>query len=143
MAALFMFFGALGGLMGGPLSDRWGGRKVIIVSMVMATPTLAIFLLTKGLIAAVCLSLGGAFLLCTLPVNVVMAQQLLPHHASMVSALMMGFAWGLGGMAVPLVGTFGDQMGLERALFMVVLLPIFGFILSLFLPNDKRVCKNI
>ena len=143
MAALFMFFGALGGLLGGPLSDRWGGKKVIIVSMIVATPTLAVFLLTKGLIAAVCLSLGGAFLLCTLPVNVVMAQQLLPHHASMVSALMMGFAWGLGGMAVPVVGTLGDQMGLGRALFLVVLLPIFGFILSFFLPTGERVYKKV
>ena len=143
MAALFMFFGALGGLMGGLLSDRWGGRKIIIISMVLATPTLAVFLLTEGFISSVFLASGGAFLLCTLPVNVVMAQQLLPYHASMVSALMMGFAWGLGGMAVPVVGILGDQMGLGKALLMIVFLPIIGFILSLFLPNKDRVCKNI
>ena len=61
----------------------------------------------------------------------------------MVSALIMGFAWGLGGMAVPVVGTLGDQMGLGRALFLVVLLPIFGFILSFFLPTGERVYKKV
>lgn len=143
MAALFMFFGALGGLVGGPVSDRVGGRKIIIFSMFLATPTLAAFLLSEGSIAAFWLASGGFFLLCTLPVNVVMAQQLLPHRASMVSALMMGFAWGLAGMLVPVVGSLADQMGLGKALLAVITLPIIGFFLSLFLPQEPVLSVDV
>lgn len=136
MAALFMFFGALGGLVGGAVSDRVGGRKIIIFSMLLTTPTLAAFLLSNGPIAMFWLALGGFILLCTLPVNVVMGQQLLPQRASMVSALMMGFAWGLAGMLVPVVGSLADHMGLGNALLALITLPIIGFVLSLFLPQE-------
>ena len=143
MAALFMFFGALGGLVGGPVSDRVGGRKIIIFSMFLATPTLAAFLLSEGSIAAFWLASGGFFLLCTLPVNVVMAQQLLPQRASMASALMMGFAWGLAGMLVPVVGSLADHMGLGKALLAVITLPILGFVLSFFLPQEPASSADV
>jgi hypothetical protein len=50
------------------------------------------FLLTKGISSYLLLALGGVALLSTVPVNVVMAQNLVPHNASVVSALMMGLA---------------------------------------------------
>jgi FSR family fosmidomycin resistance protein-like MFS transporter len=50
---------------------------------------------------------------------------------------MMGLAWGMGGMVVPVVGKIADMAGLSKALTMVVLLPLAGFILSLGLPGRK------
>jgi FSR family fosmidomycin resistance protein-like MFS transporter len=83
--------------------------------------------------------LGGVVLLSTVPVNVVMAQELIPQSASVVSALMMGFAWGMGGMMVPIVGKIADIAGLKKALMLIVLLPTFGFLLSLLLPKKGSV----
>jgi FSR family fosmidomycin resistance protein-like MFS transporter len=81
------------------------------------------------------LAAGGIALLSTAPVNVVMAQNLVPHGASMVSALMMGFAWGVGGMFVPLIGKIADIAGLGNALLVVASLPVIGFVVSLCLPK--------
>ncbi len=142
MASLFTLFGAVAGFVGGPLSDRVGGRRVLILSMLLAAPTLAAFLLTEGLLSAVCLASGAACLLSTLPVNVVMAQKLLPHRTSMVSALMMGFAWGMAGMAIPVVGALADQIGLGSALLIVVCLLPVGFALSLFLPKETSSTRG-
>jgi FSR family fosmidomycin resistance protein-like MFS transporter len=143
LTSLFLFFGAIGGFSGGNLADRFGERNVISFSMLFSTPFLLAFLLTGGTVSYLLLALGGLVLLSTLPVNVVMAQDLIPQSASVVSALMMGFAWGTGGMMVPIIGKIADIAGLERALMLVVLFPAFGFILSLLLPKKRPVKETI
>jgi MFS transporter, FSR family, fosmidomycin resistance protein len=137
MTALFLFFGAIGGFSGGTLADKFGERNVISFSMLLSAPFLVTFLLIQGILSYIVLAIGGIILLSTLPVNVVMAQSLLPSSASTVSALMMGLAWGMGGMIVPLVGKIADLAGLSKALIIVVLLPIAGFVLSLGLPARR------
>jgi len=137
MTALFLFSGAIGGFSGGTLADKFGERNVISFSMLLSAPFLVTFLLTQGIWSYVALALGGIILLSTLPVNVVMAQSLMPYSTSTVSALMMGLAWGMGGMVVPVVGKIADIAGLGKALTFVVLLPLAGFILSLGLPGRK------
>ena len=95
------------------------------------------FLLTDGVSSYLLLALGGVVLLSTVPVNVVMAQNLVPHSASVVSALMMGLAWGVGGMFVPLIGRIADAAGLGRALMVVAFLPLIGFVVAVFLPRQR------
>jgi len=136
VTTLFLFFGALGGFSGGTLADKFGGKNVISFSMLFSTPLIISFLLTDGIASYFLLALGGVVLLSTVPVNVVMAQNLMPHNASVVSALMMGLAWGVGGMFVPLIGRIADVAGLGRALMVVALLPVAGFVVAMFLPRE-------
>ena len=136
LASLFTLFGAMGGFTGGLLSDRIGGRRVIISSMLLAPPFLIAFFLTEGAVSRACLASGAALLLSTLPVNVVMAQKLVPQQTSMASALMMGFAWGMAGLAIPVVGALADRIGLGSALLLVVCLLSLGFLISLFVPKE-------
>jgi len=136
VTTLFLFFGALGGFSGGTLADKFGGRNVISFSMLCSAPLMMGFLLTDGATSYLLIALGGVALLSTVPVNVVMAQNLVPHNASIVSALMMGVAWGVGGMFVPLIGRIADAAGLGRALMVVALLPLIGFVVAAFLPRE-------
>lgn len=134
--SLYLTCGALGGFLGGPFADRFGGRRVILVSMAGCIPFLAVFFLTSGPLSLAGLALGGLVLLFTTPVNVVMAQDLVPSQAGTVSALMMGFAWGMAGLIfIPLVGWAGDHFTLYRALFSLLAFPILGIYLSLKLPK--------
>jgi FSR family fosmidomycin resistance protein-like MFS transporter len=135
--SLYLASGALGGFVGGNLADRFGGRRVILISMIASVPFLAGFFLFGGLASKICLALGGLVLLFTIPVNVTMGQQLAPAHAATVSALMMGFAWGSAGMIfIPLVGLLADHYTLHNALFALTAFPILGFLLALKLPKD-------
>ncbi|MEW5977937.1 MAG: MFS transporter [Acidobacteriota bacterium] len=143
ITTLFLFFGAVGGFSGGALSERFGRRNVIAFSMLFSTPFLIGFLWTSGLVSYTLLALGGLILLSTVPVNVVMAQELVPRGASTVSALMMGFAWGMGGSLVPAVGKIADHFGLEQALLAVVLLPLGGGFLSLGLYRHLRTGEEL
>lgn len=134
--SLFSASGALGGFVGGHLADWLGHRRVVILSMICSAPFLAMFFFTEGFIALACLAIGGLLLLFTLPVNVIMAQELVPSRAGTVSALMMGFAWGMAGLIfVPLTGWLGDRFSLHYALMALVSFPLIGFILSLRLPK--------
>jgi FSR family fosmidomycin resistance protein-like MFS transporter len=143
VTTLFLFFGALGGFSGGALADKFGGKNVISFSMLFSTPLIMSFLLTDGVSSYLLLALGGVVLLSTAPVNVVMAQNLMPHNASVVSALMMGVAWGVGGMFVPVIGRIADTAGLGRALMVVALLPLIGFAFAVFLPREKRAAEAV
>jgi MFS transporter, FSR family, fosmidomycin resistance protein len=143
ITTLFLFCGALGGFSGGALADRFGGRNVISISMLFSSPFIVAFLLTEGVSSYALLALGGVTLLSTVPVNVVMAQTLVPQSSSVISALMMGFAWGMGGMFVPLIGKIADIAGLGNALMVVAILPLAGFVISLMLSKEEATREVI
>jgi FSR family fosmidomycin resistance protein-like MFS transporter len=84
------------------------------------------------------LAVGGFLLQSTLPVNVTFAQLIAPISAATVSSLMMGFAWGTGGLSVPLVGMMADRFGIERALIALSALPLVAALLAVSLPSQKR-----
>jgi FSR family fosmidomycin resistance protein-like MFS transporter len=128
--------GALGGIAGGNLADRFGGRRVILISMIGSVPFLALFVFTSGVISAVSLALGGLVLLFTIPVNVVMAQRLAPSQIGTVSALMMGFAWGAAGLVfIPLTGWISDHYSMQAAFTGLIFFPLIGFALAFKLPK--------
>lgn len=134
--SLYLASGALGGFMGGNLADKFGGRLVIIISMIASVPFLAMFFMTTGALSMIGLALGGLTLLFTIPVNVTMGQDLAPQQAGTVSALMMGFAWGTAGMIfIPIVGALADRITLHYALFMLIAFPLLGFLLALKIPK--------
>jgi FSR family fosmidomycin resistance protein-like MFS transporter len=132
----YLAAGAIGGFLGGRLADRMGGKRVIQLSMIGCVPLLAVFFLTTGWVAQAALLAGGLVLLFTIPVNVVMAQDLVPSQTGTVSALMMGFAWGTAGLIfVPAVGWAGDIFSLHAVLFSLLVFPVLGFFLTRMLPE--------
>jgi len=140
--SLYLVFGAVGGFAGGHFADRFGGPLVIVVSMIGSVPFLALFYLAHGWLSIAGLAAGGLILLFTIPVNVVMAQDLVPSQAGTVSALMMGFAWGMAGIIfIPLTGWAADHITLHYALMSLTVFPLAGFFLSLKLLKGSRCRK--
>jgi FSR family fosmidomycin resistance protein-like MFS transporter len=135
---LYLAAGAVGGFLGGPLSDRVGPRQVIMLSFALSVPFMAVFFLThSSVIGIASLALGGLILLFTIPVNVTVAQELVPQQAGVVSALMMGFAWGTAGMIfVPLTGWFAERTSLHTAMAALLVFPLIGVMLTWRLPKE-------
>jgi MFS transporter, FSR family, fosmidomycin resistance protein len=132
----YLFAGSVGGLLGGFVADRWGAKRVIAGSLAVCAPLLVGALRLSGGPAFAALIAGGFFLGSTLPVNIAYAHVIAPVATATVSSLMMGVAWGFGGMAVPLVGMAGDAVGLSSALQALALLPIAGALLTIPLPEE-------
>jgi MFS transporter, FSR family, fosmidomycin resistance protein len=140
----FIFFGGIGGFFGGALADRFGARRVSMVSVLFATPVLLAGFLTHGALSYTLIMFGGLCLNLPLPISVVMAQRLVPGGASTVSALVMGFAWGLGAMLTPIVGKLSEGFGLTKALLIVALWPLVSALLFWRFPKDEaRASKTV
>jgi len=118
LITLFLLAGAVGGLIGGTLADRLGRDRVIVTSLLVASP----FCILLGAQAAI----GPLFLIatamCGLLLNgsfVVLAvrgQESLPGSLGMVSGLMLGLSIGLGGLAVAPMAVVAERVGIPIAL---------------------------
>jgi FSR family fosmidomycin resistance protein-like MFS transporter len=134
-AGAYLVAGSIGGLTGGPFADRFGPRRVIAASLAISVPFLAAALLVTGPMALALLVVGGFFLGSTLPVNITYAHAIAPVATGTVSSLMLGVAWGVGSLAVPLVGMAGDTVGLQPALLTLACLPALAAVLTMRLPE--------
>ena len=139
VVAVYLFASGLGGFLGGPAADRFGARRVIALSLVLSTPFMFAAPLVSGWAFTLLLAAGGFFLQSTLPVNVTFGQSLAPVSAATVSSLMMGFAWGTGGLSVPLVGMVADRVGIEPTLAGLALVPLVAAACALPLPSRAPV----
>jgi FSR family fosmidomycin resistance protein-like MFS transporter len=138
VVSIYLIAVGLGGFIGGPSADRFGPQRVIILSLICSVPFLMIAPLLDGALFIVVLAIGGFLLQSTLPVNVTFAQLIAPVSAATVSSLMMGFAWGMGGLTVPLVGMMADRIGIERALVVLSAMPLIAAVLAIPLPSRKQ-----
>ena len=137
--AAYLFASGIGGFLGGPSADRFGPRRVIALSLVLSVPFLLAASMTSGWPFIALVAIGGFFLQSTLPVNVTFGQALAPVSAATVSSLMMGFAWGSGGLSVPFVGMVADRIGIEPTLQGLSLMPLAAAALALPLPARAPV----
>jgi FSR family fosmidomycin resistance protein-like MFS transporter len=134
--SVYLFAASVGGFTGGPLADRFGSRRVIVGSMVLAVPLLVAATRMEGWPLVVLLAIGGFFLQSTLPVNITFAHQIAPVSAATVSSLMMGFAWGTGGLTAPFVGSMADRVGIEPTLAVIAFLPLLAALCAVPLPGS-------
>lgn len=133
---LFLFLGsvAAGTVIGGPIGDRIGSKRVIWWSILGVLPfTLALpyanLLWTAVLTVPIGLILASAF-----PAIVVYAQSLMPGQVGMVAGLFFGFAFGIAGIAAALLGWLADETSITLVYHICAFLPAAG-LLGVFLPE--------
>ena len=129
--------GAAGSLIGGGLSDRFGRRKMIFASLAVALPFLGLFLALDELVSIICLSVAGFAIFSSIPVVIIMAQELFPSRVNVASSLVMGMSWGVGGLLVTPLGALAEVVGITNALTALISIGAIGAGLVLFLPETK------
>ncbi len=134
---LFTMSGTISGLTAGHLSDRIGFKKIFFFTHSLMAPVMLLFLHLSGRWVYLGAVLAGMFVLATMPLGVALAQQLAPKGRSMVSSLMMGFAFGLGGILTPIVGRMADLYTIEPVLTVVSLLPLLTLPLIWAFPKGR------
>jgi len=135
IVSIFTVAGALSGVVAGHSSDRFGFKPVFYLSHGLATPSLYLLLLLPGDWAYVTAFLAGFFVMASLPLGVTMAQEIAPKGKSMVSSLMMGLAWGTGGMMTPLAGKMADLFSITPVLAVTAVIPLLTVGLIALLPE--------
>ena len=133
--SLYLFASGIGGFFGGPAADRVGAKKVICWTLVTAVPFMAVAPHLPPLGFTAMLAIGGLLLQSTLPISVTFAQSFTTGGAATVSSLMMGFAWGMGSLTVPLIGMGADRYGIRETLAVVAFIPLLAAALAWRLPE--------
>ncbi len=136
LLSVFLFAVAVGTLLGGPLGDRVGRRRVIWFSILGCAP-FSLLLPHVGLELTVALSVViGVVLASAFPAIIVYAQDMLPHRIGMASGLFYGFSFGLGGIGAALLGLLADEAGIVFVYQVCAFLPLLG-VFAFLLPEVK------
>jgi MFS transporter, FSR family, fosmidomycin resistance protein len=132
--------GALATIAGGYLADRVGRVRVLAATLALTPPLLLVFLASPpGGVASVAALWGaGAMVTASFSITVVLAQELWYERRALASGVIVGFAFGLGGLFVPVVGVVADRAGLTVALQLVAFFPLAAVALAALLATLLR-----
>ncbi len=130
---------AIGGLLGGTLSDRVGRKRVLVVSTAIIGPALWGLLHTDGILPFCLGALLGLASGASVPVSIIMTQDLVPRGKGLMSGVAMGLQFISGAIGVWVTGNLADHFGLDPILSFSVLIPLAAAVLALLLPPDRRV----
>ena len=133
--SLFALAGTASGIIAGYTSDRIGFKSIFLVTHALMSPALLLLLYLPGNWIYPGAILAGFFTLATMPLGVVMAQTLAPRGRSMVASLMMGLAFGLGGIISPVIGKLADLFSIQQVLFWVALIPLLSLGMIMHFPK--------
>jgi len=132
--SFFLLAGTIGVVSGGPLADRFGYKKTVLISFVLASLFLILFLITEETLSLICFTAAGLTIITSNAVTMVIGQSLMPNNLGMASGLILGLAMGIGRIITTILGWVADHWGIPFALHIICLLPILAFLLFLKVP---------
>lgn len=136
---VFMLAGALGVMTSPLLEKRVGIKNVFYISLMSVAPLGFIFYLSKGdgILALVSFFFIGYVSLLASPVNMALAQKLMPEFKSMISGFIGGFSWGVIGILLPVISLLAEKTGFMNILFLMTLIPLMFAYFIKYLPEEN------
>ncbi len=133
----FLFAVAAGTVLGGPIGDRIGRKRVIWASILGVAP-FTLLLPHVGLhLTAILSVIIGLILASAFSAILVFAQELVPGKVGTISGIFFGLAFGMGGIGAALLGRLADATSIQTVYQVCAYLPLIG-LLTVFLPSIKK-----
>jgi FSR family fosmidomycin resistance protein-like MFS transporter len=134
---IFLFGVAAGTIIGGPVGDRVGRKRVIWASILGIAPFTLMLpyanLVECGILSAVI----GIIMASAFSAIVVYAQELVPGNVGMIAGLFFGLAFGLAGIGSAVLGKLADMTSISFVFQICSFLPLLG-VLTWFLPDMEK-----
>ena len=136
---LFYFLAsvAAGALLGGPIGDRIGRKRVIWISILGIAPFTLALPYAGPAVSIVLTMIIGFMLASAFPAILVYAQELFPARIGTVSGLFFGLAFGLAGIGAAVLGQLADAWGIVAVYRLCSFLPLLG-LFAVFLPDLRH-----
>jgi MFS transporter, FSR family, fosmidomycin resistance protein len=133
---VFLFAVAAGTIIGGPVGDRIGRKRVIWISILGAAP-FSLALPHASLPLAIVLTIFvGVILASAFSAILVYAQELVPGHVGLIAGLFFGLAFGTAGIGSALLGVLADHTSIGYVFEICAWLPLLGLLTAL-LPETE------
>lgn len=130
--------GGFAGVIIGYLADRWDGRYLIALTLLLAAPAVLALAAFNGVIAFVLALATGALSGGSHSLLVLQAQRLLPGRRGLASGAILGFMFATGALGSLIIGSMADAFGLINAFYVVGGVAVVTAVLSLGLQPDER-----
>ncbi len=116
--------GTISPLLGGPIADRFGKKRVIEAAMAAAPFFLVPAALISGAPSIVLYMIGNALLQSIMPVTGAAAQEMAPGARSTAASMVTGLSFGLAGLLTAPIGALADSFGIKAILVFVGFIPL-------------------
>ena len=73
----------------------------------------------------------------SVPINMVLAHQIMPEYKSLISGFIGGFSWGIVGLSMSLSGILAENFGIINVLIAVSILPTIFSVFVKYIPEKK------
>ncbi|HLR38086.1 MAG TPA: MFS transporter [Chitinophagaceae bacterium] len=137
---VFLFSVAAGTMIGGPLGDKYGRKRVIWFSILGAAPFTLLLPYASLFWTIILIAIIGVILASAFPAIIIYGQELIPHKLGMVSGLFFGLAFGMGAIGAGVLGILADKTSVYYMFGIVSYLPLLGICAAL-LPNIEHSDK--
>ncbi len=139
----FLFAGTVGILVGGPLADRYGYKKMVLITLGLSSIFLYLFYTTEETLSLIFFTLAGLVLISSNSTTMAMAQSFMPRNLGMASGLILGFAMGIGGVSTTILGWVADHWGVPSALQITFVLPFLAFLACWPISYPPKQLRNL
>lgn len=136
---VLLVIGVIGNVGGGRLSDRLGRRPLLIAAMSLSVVMLTVFLFASGVWLWVVLGILGISLFATLPLGILIAQDILPENRSLGSGLALGLSNALAALGIMALGPVAAAWGPSAPLWVALVGGIISVPLAMGLPEHERI----
>jgi MFS transporter, FSR family, fosmidomycin resistance protein len=135
IVTVLLIVGIAGNLTGGHLADSFGRRPLLMWASAISGVLLAGLLLSHGMLFWILVGALGAAVFATMPIQILLGQDILPENRSLGSGLALGFSNGVGAFAMIVLGLLAARWSIPAVLWINVGLCLIAVVMALFLPN--------
>jgi MFS transporter, FSR family, fosmidomycin resistance protein len=137
--AIYQFAGVVGALSSGTISDRFGRKRILFITMLVSSLLFIVFLSLQGWIIIPILILLGFLNLSFQPVMLALTQDHFPQSRSVANGVYMALSFISLSIASIVIGMLGDKFGLHGAFMWSAFISLFALPVLFFIPQKPIV----
>ncbi len=135
--AILQGFGVAGTIAGGYLKDKFGFKAVMLMSIVMASVGMLIFVYTSNWLQIASLSIMGAASMMILPVGLAFVQEQFPDNRSLANGYYLAVLFAINAVGGVITGFLYDQIGGFNTFFWSGWIGLLGIPFIFLLPKER------
>lgn len=135
--SLLLGFGVLGTIAGGYLKDKFGFKKVMMMSVIVASVSMVIFSKTLGILQIASLALLGTTSMMAFPAGLALVHESFPNNRSLANGFFLAIVFALNAVAGVVTGFMYDKIGGNSTFLFSGLIGFLGIPFIFLLPKEK------